>query len=91
MKPIRIKKIVYFNDAFYRREFNGLLLRCLSHEKAQQGLQKVNALLIGHGNSGLLGWFCYLPFHMAWKQERSTGMEAKRQGQESMIDLKNHC
>ena len=26
-----------------------------------------------------------------WKQERSTGVEAKRRGRESVIDPKNHC
>uniref|UniRef100_A0A0V0GP20 Putative ovule protein n=1 Tax=Solanum chacoense TaxID=4108 RepID=A0A0V0GP20_SOLCH len=35
------------SDALDRRSFNGLLLRCLSHEEAQQALQEVHALLIG--------------------------------------------
>lgn len=34
---------VYLNDALYR---DGLLLRCLSHEEAQQALQEVHALLL---------------------------------------------
>ncbi|KAK4337793.1 hypothetical protein RND71_042280 [Anisodus tanguticus] len=42
----RGSKIVYYYDALDRRSFNGLLLRCLSHEEAQQALQEVHALLI---------------------------------------------
>ncbi|KAK4718089.1 hypothetical protein R3W88_016427 [Solanum pinnatisectum] len=36
-----------------------------------------------------VGFALYL-LTVGWKQERSTGVEAKRRGRESVIDLKNH-
>lgn len=80
-----------YYDALDRRSFNGLLLRCLSHEEAQQALQEVHALLI----RGIVIVVCWVGFALylltvGWKQERSTGVEAKRRGRESVIDPKNH-
>ncbi|KAK8491881.1 hypothetical protein V6N13_035023 [Hibiscus sabdariffa] len=76
-----------------RREFDGLLLRCLSHEEAQQALQKVNALLIGHSKSGLLGWFCSLPSHRGmetrevnWSGSQTTGPRICDRSEEPLPD-----
>lgn len=37
-----------------------------------------------------VGFALYL-LTRGWKEERSTGVEAKRRGRESVIDPKNHC
>lgn len=94
-EPHRGSKIVDLNDALYRRSFDGLLLRCLSHEEAQQALQKVLTNTTQNiGGIVLAG--CWIGFALylltrGCKKERSTGVEAKRRGRESVIDPKNHC
>ena len=67
---------------------------CDVYEEAQQALQEVHALLIGA--RGIVILVCWVGFALylltgGWKQERSTGVEAKRRGRESVIDPKNHC
>lgn len=48
------------------------------------------------GARGIVILVCWVGFALylltgGWKQERSTGVEAKRRGRESVIDPKNHC
>ena len=47
-------------------------------------------------NRGIVIVVCWVGFALylltgGWKQERSTGVETKRRGRESVIDPKNHC
>jgi len=80
--PSGRKQIVYLNDALFRRSFDGLLLRCLSHEEAQQALQEVHALLIEK-----------LPYHggmerreVNWSGSQTTGPRICDRSEEPLPD-----
>ncbi|CAA0830748.1 Unknown protein, partial [Striga hermonthica] len=48
----RAPRFIYFNDVLYRRSFDGVLLRCLGDEEADQAIEEAHSSICGAHQSG---------------------------------------